>query len=274
MRQYLISALRNPQLAGLKEIVLVVRGLFFVGRRYRCPCCNWTLRGFVDRWGLLAANSDGYCPRCNAKARHRRIWLYLKEHSNLFTNELRLLEVAPWWSLARRFQKTPNLQFVGLDLERRGPHVTAVGDVTSMPFGADAFDAALCIHVLEHVEDDQRAIAELYRALKPGGWALVSVPLRLDRPTHEDPSITDPEERARVFGERGHVRFYGTDLVDRLEAAGFAVQLDLATGIPTETRSRFGLRDDENIFHCSKPLPTGPDPEEMRTVRTPNRRSM
>jgi len=127
-----------------------------------------------------------------------------------------------------------------------------VGDVVSLPLADASYDVALCIHLLEHVQDDRRAIAELYRVLRPGGWALVSVPIRLDRETHEDPSITDPAERQAVFGERSHVRWYGADLADRLREAGFEVELDLASGIPDEVRRRHGLRRDENLFTCRK----------------------
>jgi SAM-dependent methyltransferase len=180
----------------------------------------------------------------------------MEEHCDLLTKDLKLLEIAPWPSLSRRFQKMPNIRFTGLDIKRTGPHVTVVGNATRIPINSNTFDAALCIHVLEHIEDDRAAIDELYRILKPGGWAVVSVPLRLEQPTHEDPLITDPEERARVFGERGHVRFYGIDLVDRLQAAGLTVQLDLAGNVPPAARKRFGLRDDENIFRCHKPSDT------------------
>jgi SAM-dependent methyltransferase len=148
-----------------------------------------------------------------------------------------------------------NIEFVGLDLVRTGSQVTTVGDVTCMPMESAHFDAIICTHVLEHVEKDRQALSELNRVLKPGGWAIISVPLQLSRPTHEDPEITDPEDRARVFGERGHVRFYGTDLIDRLESAGFQVTLDLARQVPNAMRRKYGLRDDENIFHCRKEDP-------------------
>jgi len=139
-----------------------------------------------------------------------------------------------------------------LDLERRGPHVTVVGDVTRIPLSTGSLDAALCTHTLEHVEEDRAAMRELHRVLKPGAWAIVSVPLRSDGPTYEDPTLTDPHDREREFGERGHVRFYGLDIEDRLKEAGFSVELDRADQVPDATRRRFGLRDDENLFICRK----------------------
>jgi SAM-dependent methyltransferase len=229
-----------------------MRGVVFVGRRYRCPCCGWRLRAFVGRWGIFAGKGDGYCTRCNAKARHRRLWLYLRDNTNLFSEPVRLLEVGPWWSLSRRFLQMPNIDFVGLDPLPVGPQVTLLGDVTSIPNSAGQFDAILCIHVLEHVEEDRRAMRELYRVLKPGGWAIVSVPLQPDGATLEDPTITDPECRRELFGERGHVRYYGIDLGERLEAAGFSVSFEPAANIPEATRRLYGLREDENLFHCKR----------------------
>ncbi|MCP3919753.1 MAG: methyltransferase domain-containing protein [bacterium] len=211
------------------------------------------MRGFVGRWGALVPNSDGYCPRCNSKARHRRIWLYLEEHTDVLVEDLCVLEVAPWWALARRLQRQPNVRYVGLDQRRTGPQVTLIGDARSIPLESSTVDALLCVHVLEHVVEDQRAIAELFRVLRPGGWAVVSVPLRLDRMTDEDPLVTDPDERGRRFGERGHVRFYGIDLTERLEASGFGVRLHRASEVPETVRRECGLREDENVFHCTKP---------------------
>lgn len=260
--------LRSPRFAPVKAGVLVLRGLLFAGRRYECPCCGWSLRGFVGRWGFLRTTADGYCPRCNAKARHRRIWLFLQQEASLTTTGARILEVAPWPSLASALRRLREARYVGLDLHYAGPHVTVVGDAVTMSFRPGAFDLVLCVHVLEHIDDDRAAIDALYDVVKPGGVAVVSVPLQFDGPTIEDPSITDPDERARVFGERGHVRFYGKDLGDRLASVGFQVDLDLAADLPAEVATRFGLRDDENIFRCRKPTDDGMAPGAATARRT------
>jgi SAM-dependent methyltransferase len=128
--------------------------------------------------------------------------------------------------------------------------VGVVGDARSLPVRSGSFDVVLCTHVLEHVDDDLRVMGELRRSVGSGGVAVVSAPLRLDRATHEDPSVTDPAERERLFGERGHVRLYGPDLGDRLEAAGFEVTIDWATSIDEAVRRRHGLRTDEHLFIC------------------------
>jgi len=236
----------------LKRAFFFARGLAWSGRRYVCPCCGWSLRAFVAQRGVVSSNSDGYCPRCNSKARHRRIWIYLEEKLNLSALDRQLLEIAPWPSFARRLLSMPNIRYSGLDLGLWNPHATILGDARDIPAPAGSFDLALCVHVLEHVWEDRRVMGELHRVLKPGGVAIVTVPIRLDRDTHEDPAITDPKERQRVFGEYSHVRYYGRDLADRLSGAGFEVTLDLASELPPELCRKFGLRNDENIFHCVK----------------------
>ena len=122
----------------------------------------------------------------------------------------------------------------------------------SLPIQSGKFDAVICIHVLEHVEDDIMAIEELARVLKPGGWAFISVPIRLDQNTYEDPSIVLPEKRREAFGEESHFRFYGIDLIDRLKKGGFDVKLDRGSNIDKNMMMKYGLNDDENIFYCIK----------------------
>jgi len=231
---------------------LAVRGALFVGRRYICPCCGAHVRAFTDGEVGLGTRATSHCPRCNAKARHRRIWLFLGERTDLFRAPTRLFEAAPHASFSRRFARMANVRYVGTDL-RKGPGITLRTDLRRTAIRDGSFDAALCVHVLEHIDDDTAAIAELHRILRPGGWALVSVPTDMDAVTIEDPTIEDPQERARLFGETTHVRLYGHDVVKRLEAAGFDVEVDLADDLDPALVARHGLRLDENLFFCRKP---------------------
>jgi hypothetical protein len=236
----------------LVEVLLFFRAIAFIGFKYICPCCGWRLRAFAMGGASLKSRPCGYCPRCRSKARHRRIWLFLTQQTNLLSQPMQMLEVSPAYSFARRWVRMPHLSFVGADLIV-APHVGLQMDLAAAPFASNSFDAILCVHVLEEIVDDGRAMQELFRVLKPGGWALVSMPTRMDRETYEDPTIEAPKERRRAFGEEAHVRIYGHDVIQRLEACGFRVQVDLATDIDPATRQRFGLRDDENIFYCTRP---------------------
>lgn len=237
---------------ALTETYLTARGLWFRGTRYRCPCCGQGTRAFVAGGGSWRRRERGYCPRCNAKARHRRIWLFLERHTDLGRGHLDLLHVAPHYSLGRRLARASGIEYTAIDLEPH-PFVTETADLTNLPHRSDRFDAAICVHVLEHIEDDKAAIAELFRVLRPGGWAVISFPMRIGNPTFEDPAIVGARARAEAFGETTHVRIYGDDAVQRLEAVGFEVTVDLASEIDPDEGLRYGLLDDENILMCRKP---------------------
>lgn len=236
----------------LLEVGLALRALFFIGTRHVCPCCGWRLRAFTHGGTSCRIRDLGYCPRCNSKARHRRDWLFLEQKTNLFSDELRLLCVSPNYCLSRRFKSMPNLKFFGVS-DRWRPNICLRMNLAATPIRSATFDAVICIHVLEHIDEDRSAMRELFRVLKPGGWAMITVPIRLEQRTFEDPEIMAPEERERAFGEKVHVRLYGCDLVDRLKEAGFQVHLDLGTGVDEKTRDRHGLRSDEHVFYCVKP---------------------
>jgi len=240
----------------LLETLMASRGLLFIGNKYTCPCCGWNLRAFT--WGgtSFKIRHLGYCPRCNSKARQRRLWLFLEENTNLFSNHLHLLHIAPNYCFLRRFIIMENLDYFHMDYtdrlyENLRPQSPKV-DPKAMPFDRNIFDAIICQHVLEHIRQDREVMTELFRVLKPGGWAAISSPIRWDQKTFEDPTITDPEERERAFGEKAHVRIYGYDLQDRLEKAGFQVQVDFGKDVSQKARERFGLRKDEDIFYCTK----------------------
>jgi SAM-dependent methyltransferase len=252
LRQCLKRFCGSSRIRLLMEIAMACRALLFIGNKFVCPCCGWSLRAFTHGGLSVRVRPAGSCPRCNSKARHRRDWLYLKENTNLFVDPVRLLHVSPKYALSRRLANRANIQFVGVDIVE-GPHITHQVDITEIPFEAESFDAIICIHVLEHIENDRKAIAELSRALKPGGWALLTVPIDLESETYENPQIVSPEERKKHFGEEQHVRIYGFDFTKRLKSCGFDVLLERGDNLPVETMEKYGLLDDENIFYCTKP---------------------
>ncbi|MEI6500974.1 MAG: methyltransferase domain-containing protein, partial [Armatimonadota bacterium] len=134
-------------------------------------------------------------------------------------------------------------------------------DIMDIKFPDDSFDIIYCSHVLEHVARDDVALAELYRVLKPGGWAILQVPLEgyLGMPvievTIEDPAVTDPQQRTELFGQDDHVRRYGRDYQDRLAAAGFAVNVDaFARHLTPQARLRLGVME-EDLYCCTKRPP-------------------
>lgn len=129
-------------------------------------------------------------------------------------------------------------------------------DVQKMPFEKENFDLVICNHVLEHVDNDQLAMSEILRVLKPGGYAILQVPVNFSREhTFEDMSITDPRERARIFGQYDHVRVYGRDYPDLLRRAGFIIDEESYTHeLNDELKERYSVKVSEFMFACKKAL--------------------
>jgi len=234
---------------ALREIRRWGISLLLYGYRFTCPICDGHFRKFLP-FGVKP-RPNARCPRCGSLERHRLLWLYLRDKTNLFADNLKLLDIAPMDCLQRKFRAMPNIDYISVDLE--SPMAMVKMDITDMQFPSNYFDCVICYHVLEHIPDDQKAMEEIFRVLKPGGWAILQVPILRDK-TLEDPSITTPEDRERVFGQRDHVRIYGLDYKNRLEQSGFSVKLDdYVKQLSDEVIERYGLMKDENIYFCSKP---------------------
>ena len=223
-----------PALADLRRRL---RALALRGNTVECPCCGGRFRRFV----AAPLGTDRLCPRCGSRDRHRALWLWLRDRMRLGETRLRLLHFAPENALERRVR--PLTDYTTADLDPGAAMVAA--DITRLPFEDASFDAILCIHVLEHVDDDRAAVAELRRVLAPSGWAAVMVPLDLDRATtHEDPSITSPEDRLREYWQHDHVRLYACDLAERL-----GLERDpWIRSLGAEAHERYGLFAQEDIY--------------------------
>jgi SAM-dependent methyltransferase len=217
-------------------------------RRY-CPCCKAHLAGFKP-FGLVV-RPEARCPVCGSLERHRLIWLYLQTRANLLEGgHKKMLHVAPEPQLSLLFRQAANIEYLSADLDDPGAMVKM--DITDIKYPDNCFDVIYCSHVLEHVPDDRKAMAEFYRVLKPGGWAILQVPITTDR-TFEDPTVTSPAERERLFGQVDHVRRYGPDYGERLVKAGFLVTVDHFVRELDDTKIRkYGLTKNENVFFCTK----------------------
>jgi SAM-dependent methyltransferase len=161
-----------------------------------------------------------------------------------------MLHVAPEPCFEKPLRRKLGSGYVSADISRQA---MVRMDITNIQYSNETFDVIYCSHVLEHVKDDKRAIRELYRVMKSDGWALLLVPITGDK-TFEDPSVTDPEERSRLFGQEDHVRRYGSDYVERLIEGGFKVRVvnpfDFLHG---EEIVRMGITEAAGeIYHCTK----------------------
>lgn len=184
--------------------------------------------------------------------RDRLIWLYLKEKTNIFYSELKILHFAPEYIFQKKLSSFPNLDYISADLYSHRALVKM--DVTNIEYQDSTFDVVLCNHVLEHVVDDRKAINELFRVLKPEGWAIIQSPVDNTRnETFEDNTIKSPEDRERTFGRYDHVRIYGKDYKNRLKKAGFEVKVDRDFVKELEGKvEEYGLGGEKEIYLCKK----------------------
>jgi SAM-dependent methyltransferase len=222
--------------------------------RYRgearyCPICASSTRGFQP-FGAIP-RPDARCPVCGSLERHRLLWIFLQQRTDFFQGRpRRMLHVGPEPLFERVFRRLPNLDYVSADLD--SPYARLKMDIQRIQFPDACFDVVQCSHVLEHVEDDRKAMRELRRVLKPEGWALLLVPITAEA-TIEDLSIRDPARREQVFGKSDHVRRYGRDFPDRLREAGFQVEsFGQNELVEPSQRARLAIGKGDRIFFCTR----------------------
>ncbi|MEM9326705.1 MAG: class I SAM-dependent methyltransferase [Bacteroidota bacterium] len=254
MKSIISVALRKiprKYLQLFSHVVLRILAVFYRGNNVECPVCGKKFRKFLP-YGRVSRD-NALCPNCLSLERHRLLWLYLKSDTNFFTAPLKMLHVAPELCYMDRFEALESLDYTTADIE--SPLAKVKMDIHEIPFEDNTFDVIFCNHVLEHVDDDIQAMREMKRVLKPGGWAILQIPLfhPLPEATYEDHSITDPKEREKAFGQDDHVRLYGQDYPKRIQSAGLSVkEIDTSAQLGFEKSRRFALPKDEVIYRAEK----------------------
>lgn len=153
---------------------LIVAGWQSRRRHFECPIC-----GHAGCFEALATPAGvrkyARCPGCQALERHRLQCLVFDtvfEHRDC--SPLSMLHIAPESFLAKRFAarfgryETADLR--AADVDRRV-------DLQALPLADASYDVVYASHVLEHIRDDRKAIAEIRRILRPGGIAIPPVPV-------------------------------------------------------------------------------------------------
>ena len=221
----LLNLVPRPWLIQLSIWFRPLIKLYFKGNRFTDPIDGSSYRKFLP-YGYQNLRQNALCPGTLSLERHRLLWLYLDRKTNFLIDAIRVLHVAPEQVFYKKFKSFSHWDYTTTDLH--SPLADVKADICALPFEDNTYDFILCNHVLEHIPNDLKAMEELYRVLKPGGTAILQVPLEEDREnTFEDDSITDQQERTRIFGQYDHVRIYGQDYYKRLQEVGFeAIPVD------------------------------------------------
>ena len=224
---------------------------FYRGSKFHDPINNKSYRKFLP-YGYNNIRDNALSPGSLSLERHRLLWLYLQNETQIFKKKFKVLHVAPEQAFYKKFIKLNNLDYVTFDMN--SPIAKIKGDICNLPFSENQFDFVLCNHVLEHVNDDIAAMLELFRVLKKNGVAILQVPIDLTKnKTYEDSTITDKKERKKAFGQYDHVRIYGKDYFERLEKSGFKVEKNFySKNFSDEEIYKYGINKNEIIPICRK----------------------
>ena len=246
-----LNSIPRPVLIRISYLVRPFLKIYLKGDRYTDPIDGSGFRKFLP-YGYENQRENVLSPSTLSLERHRLLWLYLKNETDFFSKQQKVLHFAPEQAFYKRFRKLSNLDYTTTDLN--SPLADVKADICDLPFKDESFDFILCNHVLEHIPDDKKAMEELYRILRPGGTAILQIPQELDRAeTFQDDSITDPKERAKIFGQYDHVRVYGRDYFNKLRNIGFKVEeADYTAKLTEDEIQKYRLAKGEIIPVCRK----------------------
>ena len=239
----------------MRFAVMNLRGILPFKKKVFCNVCgrhSWQFFPFNGR-------SNAMCSGCFSLERHRLLFNFIQtEFPTLLNGKCRILHLAPEACLSHQFNKNKQATYDTADnmsqfiagVEAKPKYCM---DITDLKFDDCTFDFVICNHVLEHVPEDQKAMSELHRVLRPNGKGLINCPINPDATeTMEDFSLP-PEERKRLYGERDHVRYYAMpDYLARLQKAGFST-IVRDFGKETELDEFVnGIMTHEQIVICEK----------------------
>ena len=253
LAKLILGLFPRTALQRLADVLLPVLDLWYRGNTFTDPINGKSYRKFLP-YGYVKIRPNVLSPGTLSLERHRLIWLYLKKETDFFQTPSKVLHMAPEKAFISLLKKLSHLDYISCDIE--SPLADIKADICALPFDDNSFDWILCNHVLEHIPSDTKAMKELYRVLKPGGKALLQVPLDPKRDTtFEDNSITDKANRTKIFGQYDHVRVYGKDYFEKLRAIGFQVnELQFGKTLSKDERTRYAIVKTEYIPVCERPI--------------------
>ncbi|MCA6436156.1 MAG: class I SAM-dependent methyltransferase [Bacteroidota bacterium] len=247
------------------------RKLFWLlntGNNVECTYCGKTFKRFMaegvkspvfQKYKVAGGGykENVYCPNCYSVDRSRLLKLFFELRTNVYKQPTNLLHISPNKEIANALIAPTIKQTVGtIEPEMYAEYKPVYMDIQDIKENDNTFDVVVCCHVIEHVDDAPKAMREIYRVLKKGGFAVLQVPLaiNLDK-TIEDLTLKTDKERKLKFGQTDHVRLFGLDYFDKLTQAGFRVDRDnpfTNKWIDEKLLKRYSLDPIEDVIVCHK----------------------
>lgn len=231
-----------------------------------CPICNKRSVFFLPSRGVRAellielggvgGNPDAFqCCWCGSTDRERHLWMYL-ESTGLLKDlqKSKILHFAPEKRLAKKISDLSPKEYIFADLYPVNENILPV-DIQATGYKADSFDIVIANHVLEHVENDMTALHEVFRILKPGGFAILQTPYcELLQTTWSDPGVTSNRAREIAYGQEDHARLFGADIFSRFLESGLVSEVRRHnTELENNSPDEFGVNEREPFFLFKKP---------------------
>jgi Methyltransferase domain len=207
--------------------------------------------------GIIGSDVNNFsCLNCKSTDRERHLRLYFEATGqNEQVCGSRILHFAPERKFTPWLASYGPAEHVLADLYPTSPAVQKI-DLLALPFDAGHFDMVIVNHVLEHVDDDIKALSEILRVLKPGGVAVLQTPYCEGIAAKiEDSTVTNPEARLQLYGQEDHVRLYGSDFREFICTQGFedasVTHAEVLKDVPAK---RYGVNASEPFLRFRKPL--------------------
>lgn len=241
LKQIISRALSKEFLFRHEPKIRAMFSLAYYGNNFTCTICGTNLRKFIE-----LPNGNRICPKCGSSGRDRKLWELVSQ--KYLKPGVSILDFSPSRSLYRAFKNTPNINYTSTDLS--GDFIGDKSyDITHIDAPSAQFDLIFCYHILEHVDEDMKAMKELHRVLKDEGICLIQTPFK-EGEIYENPAITTEEGRLQHFGQEDHVRIYSVGgLKKRLQEVGFKIEKLTTSENPT---NKHGFKESEIILLCSK----------------------
>ncbi len=238
-------------------------------KNHRCIICEYQVFGFLPyRSGfhtyppliaalqIVGSDIDHFeCPQCGAHDRERHLFMYMRA-TNLFDSlsKMAVLHFAPERRLSRLISATNPVHYIKCDLYPQTTDIEKM-DILAIPYPAGRFDLVIANHVLEHVADDQAALVEIHRVLKPGGHAILQTPYSAKlHHTWSDPGIDTDAARLQAYGQGDHVRLFGRDIFERFTSVGLESCVSTHDQLlPEYDPKKYGVNAKEPFFLFKRP---------------------
>lgn len=223
-----------------KKLLRNLISIFYIGNKYQCNICNFKMSHFIK-----LKNDDKLCPKCGSLDRTRNLW-------NLLKNKIQgktILHFSPSSSIREKIESFNDIKYVTSDYTGEF-EATKKLNIESINEPNDVYDLVICYHILEHIENDIKAMNELYRIIKPKGKCIIQTPFR-ESEIYENDQVKTDEERLLHFGQKDHLRIYSVEgLIDRLKSVGFQTKLKEYNAIEN---NNYGYNINEKVIIAEKP---------------------